>query len=171
MNKKRGQRRNARRNEKEKSDLDLVVDDFVACGRCSFFLAGYRVLHGMEALKEAAEASDDEWLVLRWDMATKQLVQKSYGSRLDIEFYYFDGRCPECQRRFVIEAGEQAVEEEVENGAGMEVDAETATDEVIDIAATTGDDEPSAGEAVAGEDAESWEAPEPSVLRVALTSI
>lgn len=80
--------------------------DFVTCGRCSFFLAGYRALHGVENLEQAAQESEDEWLTLAWDQDTRRLVQSSYGSRLDIEFYYFDGRCPECQRRFVIGAGE-----------------------------------------------------------------
>ena len=84
--------------------------DFIACGRCSFFLAGYRVIHGADELKQAAEASDDEWLTLSWDHETRRLVQSSYGSRLDIEFYYYDGRCPECQRRFVIGAGEDGAE-------------------------------------------------------------
>lgn len=80
--------------------------DFIACGRCSFFLTGYRVLYGMEKLREAAQASDDQWLTLNWSHATRQLVQSSYGNRLDVDFYYFDGRCPECQRRFVIGAAE-----------------------------------------------------------------
>lgn len=86
--------------------------DFFACGRCSFFLAGYRVLHGTEAIEQAAEASSDQWLTLKWDHETRRLVQASYGSRLDIDFFYFDGRCPECQRRYVI--GEEVLEPDVE---------------------------------------------------------
>lgn len=110
MNKKRGRRRK----KKAKTDLDTVIADFVACGRCSFFLTGYRVLHGKEKLREEAETSGDEWLVLTWDHDTRQLVQRSYGSRLDIEFYYYDGRCPECQRRYVIGAKELPIGAEEE---------------------------------------------------------
>lgn len=114
--------------------------DFVACGRCSFFLAGYRVLHGADQLAEAAEASDDEWLALKWDHATRRLVQESYGSRLDIEFYYFDSRCPECQRRFVIGTGEEADSPEAEpEDVGEELEEQA------------------------------WELPEPSMLRMELT--
>lgn len=112
MNKKRGRRRK----KKGKTDLESVIGDFTACGRCSFFLAGYRVLHGADNLAQAAESSDDDWLILNWDHETRRLVQSSYGSRLDIEFYHYDGRCPECQRRFVIDG----VEDEDQTGSEME---------------------------------------------------
>lgn len=138
MNKKRGRGRKPQQGEKEKSELDVVVDDFVACGRCSFFLAGYRVIHGLEALREAAEASGEDWITLRWDHATRRLVQDSYGSRLDIEFYYFDGRCPECQRRFVIgaeDAGAEMVAEEAQ-GDGDEAAWELPEPSMLRVALT-----------------------------------
>lgn len=138
----------------------MVVEDFIACGRCSFFLAGYRVLHGLDALREAAEASD-EWLTLRWDSETKRLVMKSYGSRLDIEFYYFDGRCPECQRRFVI-----AAEGQEQNAAADEASGADAGAALQDDAAESAPVDAEVEEGVV----ENWEAPEPTMLRVALTS-
>lgn len=101
------------------------MEEFVACGRCSFFLAGYRVLHGTEALEQAAQKSDDQWLTLIWDLETRRLVQSSYGSRLDIDFYYFDGRCPECQRRYVI--GEEVLEPEEEQEGAEEQPEEHQT--------------------------------------------
>ena len=94
--------------------------DFIACGRCSFFLAGYRVIHGVEALQRAADESDDDWLRLEWDHETQRLVQDSYGSRLDISFYYYDGRCPECQRRYVICSEEDAIDLESEREESAE---------------------------------------------------
>ena len=111
MNKKRGRRRK----KKGKTELDAVIADFIACGRCSFFLAGYRVIHGIEALRRAAEQSDDEWLQLAWDRQTQRLVQDSYGSRLDVSFYYYDGRCPECQRRYVISPEDDEMSMETED--------------------------------------------------------
>lgn len=81
--------------------------DFVPCGRCSFFLSGYRAIHGLEVLEETAEENDGDWLLLPWNHETRRLVQDSYGNRLDVDLYYIDGRCPECRRRFVYEAGEK----------------------------------------------------------------
>lgn len=127
--------------------------DFVACGRCSFFLAGYRVIHGKDQLEQAIEASDDEWLTLRWDHNTRQLVQSSYGSRLDIEFYYFDGRCPECQRRFVISGGEGSAEP-----VGEELPQESQYEGDAPVLDKTQAEEPA------------WESPEPTTLRMALTT-
>jgi hypothetical protein len=125
LNKKHGRNRQGRRRKKKgKTDLETVMEEFVACGRCSFFLAGYRVLHGTEALEQAAQDSDDQWLTLKWDSETRRLVQSSYGSRLDIDFYYFDGRCPECQRRYVI--GEEVLEPDVDQeGADQEQQEQT----------------------------------------------
>ena len=81
--------------------------NFLACGRCSFFLAGYRVIHGTEELERAASSGEDAWLSLSWDAETRRLTQHSYGCRLDIDLTYFDGRCRECQRRFVVETAEK----------------------------------------------------------------
>lgn len=95
--------RRRRSNSNNSTALQQVLDNFVACGRCSFFLAGYRVLHGVQALEQAAENKSDSWLPLMWDHETRHLVHKSYGNRIDVELYYLDGRCPECQRRFTYE--------------------------------------------------------------------
>lgn len=89
-----------------KPDRQQVQDNFVACDRCSFFLAGYKILHGEESINAAVETSDGRWLTFAWDPQTRQLLQKSYGGRLDIELDYYDSQCPACQRRFVYEQGE-----------------------------------------------------------------
>lgn len=131
MNKKRGRRRK----KKAKTDLESVIADFVACGRCSFFLTGYRVLHGKDQLQHAVETSADRWLALKWNHETRQLVQRSYGSRLDIDFYYYDGRCPECQRRFVIGA-EEAPADQREEDWHEEQQEETADPSTLHMALT-----------------------------------
>ncbi len=82
--------------------LALVQADFVACGRCSYFLAGYRVLHGLPALENAIAASDGEWLILAWNEATRRLMQKSFGCRIDNEWYHYETCCPVCYRRFQV---------------------------------------------------------------------
>lgn len=107
MNKKRDRRR---KNQK-KTALDQVVSDFLPCGRCSFFLSGYRTIHGDDDLQAAAESRDDDWLSLSWNQETRHLVRDSFGGRLDVELYYYNGRCPECQRRFVYRAAEEGEEE------------------------------------------------------------
>lgn len=105
------------------------------------------MLHGSDSLEQAAEESSEQWLALAWDHETRRLVQSSYGSRLDIEFYYYDGRCPECQRRFVIGSGEDVAEPGADPVAEP-VDRQTEH-----------------------EAPESPEPPEPSTLRMALTAM
>ena len=84
----------------------MVVANFLPCGRCSFFLAGYRVIHGVEHLEAAARESDEGWVQLNWNEEVRRLVQQSYGVRLDVDAFHFDSRCPECQRRFIYHEGE-----------------------------------------------------------------
>lgn len=93
-----------------------VIDNFVACDRCSFFLAGYQILHGAAQVEEAIAASDGRWLQLQWNPQTRQLLQKSYGGRLDIALVYYDSQCPACQRRFVFEDEEEEGEGEQQEG-------------------------------------------------------
>lgn len=86
---------------KEVQELEKKMAGFVACGRCSFFLAGYRVIHGLDSVDEALKKSGGKWLHLRWDAQTKELLHKSYGWKLDIGWYHIEACCPECRRRFV----------------------------------------------------------------------
>lgn len=88
-------------------ELEHVLRNFVACNRCSFFLAGYRVIYGLENLETAAGNQADGWLSLTWSEETRQLLQSSYGGRLDTELYYYDGQCPVCRRRFTYQAAEE----------------------------------------------------------------
>lgn len=89
----------------EGGDVQRTMENFYACDRCSFFVAGYRVLHGLESIDQAAAASDGAWLELAWDRPTRLLLEKSYGGQLDVELFYYDGQCPRCQRRYVYDGG------------------------------------------------------------------
>lgn len=77
-----------------------VLQAFTACGRCSFFLAGYKVLHGQEALSAAALALDGDTIILVDDPETRRLLYKSYGWRVEAPELAFRAVCPECRRAF-----------------------------------------------------------------------
>lgn len=87
--------------------VESVLRNFVACDRCSFFLVGYQVIHGRDNLHAAAENRSERWLTLSWDEETRHLLQTSYGGRLDVDLYYYDGHCPACRRRFTYNAGKE----------------------------------------------------------------
>ena len=86
--------------------VDEVVAKFSACGRCCYFLAGYRVVCGVEDLEAAVENSKSGWLELTWNQAMRELVHKSFASRVDVDFFRYEGCCPECRRHFICESGE-----------------------------------------------------------------
>lgn len=72
---------------------------FQSCGRCGLFLSGYRLDHDTQFNQAIGEIEGD-WLPLPWDADMRDLVNKSYGCRTDIETYYLEGTCPECKRAF-----------------------------------------------------------------------
>ena len=97
-------------NKKKKSRKDMaqynqMVSHFAACGRCSYFLAGYRVIHGVEELETAVFNSKAGWLTLAWNDDTRKLLTKSYGIELFSDTYHFDGCCPECGRHYTFQVG------------------------------------------------------------------
>lgn len=77
-----------------------LVENFAACGRCSFFLAGYRVLQGEEGLELALSQTEDEQMPLVWTYDMRDLVVRSYGTRFDGSYLHLNGSCPECGRPF-----------------------------------------------------------------------
>ncbi len=85
---------------------DQVVAHFAACGRCSYFLAGYRVIHGVENLETAVDKSKAGWLSLSWNHAMLDLLSKSFAVEIYADFLHYDGCCPECGRHFVYQAGD-----------------------------------------------------------------
>lgn len=95
---------------KSQSSLRQVADRFAACGRCSYFWAGYKVLCGEEAQETAVNQSDEGWLDLQWNGQMPNLLLESYGIRMDVEFFHYEGCCKECRRRFVYHAPEAEAE-------------------------------------------------------------
>jgi hypothetical protein len=113
----------ARASHKKQLTLQQVTDRFAACGRCSYFWAGYRVVFGADALATAVEQSESGWLDLEWDLQMPELVHKSYGVRLDISHFYYEGCCKECRRIFVYQAAEN---EDESDGFSIEISPRTA---------------------------------------------
>lgn len=86
--------------------LRQVISWFAACGRCSFFLAGYRLICDEDALETAVANRSKKWLTVPWSHDMAELVHKTYGSRIDISCYHFEGQCMECHRRFTYQGAE-----------------------------------------------------------------
>ena len=82
-----------------------VVRQFVACGCCSTFITGYRLLHGVAALEQAISAQQEGEMQLVWDKATRQLITQAYDVRLEPDVILFEMSCRECQRRFSYREG------------------------------------------------------------------
>ena len=87
--------------------MGLLVSDFSACGRCSYFLTGYRVVHGKDGVETAVSTQKGKWLKLEWNHAMRDLISKSYGVLLNVDFYHYDSCCSECSRRFTLKTIEK----------------------------------------------------------------
>jgi hypothetical protein len=73
---------------------------FVACPRCSFFLAGYGLIH--DDLEASMENTAGKWLDLTWSISTRKLLQKSYGVMINQIDSHYEGVCGDCRRVFVF---------------------------------------------------------------------
>lgn len=91
------------RRKKLSSEAVKLVQNFAACGRCSFFLTGYRVLQGEEGLETAVSQQKGDDIPLVWTYAMRDLVARSYGTRFDGTYLHLNGSCPECRRPFTYE--------------------------------------------------------------------
>ncbi|MCA9956628.1 MAG: hypothetical protein KC434_17990 [Anaerolineales bacterium] len=107
---KKQRRQPLRTPRKNQPTVQQVTERFAACGRCSYFWAGYRVLFGLEELETAVAHSKSGWLELLWDEQMTELVVKSYGVPLDNGYYHYDGCCEECRRHFIYEASDNEEE-------------------------------------------------------------
>ena len=96
----------AKTSRKGQPHLRQVTERFAACGRCSYFWAGYRVIFGDEAQETAVAESQSGWLYLDWNLQMPELVHKAYGVRLDISYFHYEGCCKECRRQFIYEMSE-----------------------------------------------------------------
>ena len=126
-------RKKRRNKKKQKSDLKIdaplaeVIECFSACGRCSYFWAGYRVIAGEKVIDTVVKENDPIWLNLPWSHPVRDLVHKSYGIRFDVDYFHHEGSCKECQRQFIYtedlddeQEPEEAAPESVEAPAPSE---------------------------------------------------
>jgi hypothetical protein len=86
---------------RQEADLEDVTHLFMACARCSYFLAGYQLI--FDDLASAVSQSNDNWLTLSWNKPVRLLLQKSFGCLIDVDLLHYAGHCLECQRVFVYE--------------------------------------------------------------------
>ena len=89
---------------RSKLKVEDVIAYFAACGRCGFFLTGYRAAYGQERLETAVAKAKGGWLTFDWGIPLRELVLKSYGSLIEASDFHFDGCCPECRRSFTYHA-------------------------------------------------------------------
>ena len=100
-----------RKGKRATAEYDKMVAHFAACGRCSYFLAGYRVLHGVENLETAVSQSPADKLDLSWNFDMRDLLTKSYGITFDIDHLHIEAVCPECGRQYNYSAGDDKKED------------------------------------------------------------
>jgi hypothetical protein len=103
---KKRRRSSAAKPSKGQPTLRQVTARFAGCVRCSYFWAGYRVIHGVAELETAVAHSKSGWLELEWDQKMPELVYKTYGVRMDISHFHYEGCCKECRRHFIYKAAE-----------------------------------------------------------------
>jgi hypothetical protein len=108
-NSKRSKKRKGKRQQRpiESNIVEAIKAQFAACQRCCYFLGGYTSAHGEEELQTDDPNNLPVWLHLTWDQNTRNLVHKTYGVRLDVDFYHYDGCCIACSRRFIYRADEE----------------------------------------------------------------
>lgn len=94
-------------NKQKATPQDEVLQDFAACPRCSYFWAGYKVIAGDEGIDTAVNQQENGWLTLAWSHPMRELVHKSYGARLDADYFHYEGSCKECARPFAFAAPEE----------------------------------------------------------------
>lgn len=85
----------------DRQTYERTVRRFQACGRCGYLLADCRLALGEEGLQNAILAARQNWLQVDGTETIGAILIRAFGIRLDDGFDYFDGRCPECYRRFV----------------------------------------------------------------------
>lgn len=98
---KRAKLTRSRKND-EPPVLDEVTGQFAACDRCSYFWAGYQLIDQAFAVETAVDPDKPGWLVLISSYPVRDLVYKSFGNRLDLDFFHYEGCCPGCQRPFIF---------------------------------------------------------------------
>ena len=84
-----------------------IVKRFAGCHRCSFFFGGYQAQYSTkDELDAAISDAESGYLNFEWNSEVRTLLCKSFGIQLDVDFYYYEGQCEVCCRRFVFKTGE-----------------------------------------------------------------
>ena len=81
-----------------------VVRFFAPCGRCGYFLTGYRASYGEANFETAVSEEADGWLTLSWGNDIPELFVKSYGRVVEANDVFFASACPECYRALTYAA-------------------------------------------------------------------
>jgi hypothetical protein len=98
---RKAERRGKAQHPGQMSDLEATILALSACPRCSYFVAGYRLIH--DDLEVAAANLSDGWLTLTGGHTTRKLVARSFGVQIDGDVSFYSGCCRECRRVFSIE--------------------------------------------------------------------
>jgi hypothetical protein len=98
----RGEKRQGGRSggKNEPGPMELALRRFQACGRCSYFVADLQIYLGRDTIRAAIEDGSGEWLTVEWADVLRRLARESYIADDDVFYYYYDGTCPECRRRY-----------------------------------------------------------------------
>ena len=86
---------------RDKQVLNDALTRFTSCGLCSLFLAAYRLNYDDADLQSAVNNIGGGWLTLPWDPSIRDLINKTYGCRVDVEGYHFESCCPDCHLPFI----------------------------------------------------------------------
>ena len=80
-------------------DDKAVARSFVACPRCGYFLANYRMIH--DDYETSVSSGHGNWLRLSWGPQIPRLLLESYGCEIDADVDHFEGTCVDCRRNFI----------------------------------------------------------------------
>ncbi len=81
-----------------------VIRYFAPCGRCGYFLTGYRASYGEANFETAVSEETGGWLTLSWGTDIPELFVKSYGRVVEANDVFFTSACPECYRALTYAA-------------------------------------------------------------------
>jgi hypothetical protein len=98
---RRPERRGRTQRPNEISDAEATFLALNACPRCSYFVAGYGLIH--DDLETAVSQLDNGWIQLTGDQSTRQLVASSFGVQIDSDAHFYSGCCRECRRLFTFQ--------------------------------------------------------------------
>lgn len=158
---------------------------FTACVDCGYFFTAYRAHHGVEVVREALKASNqnrDGWIELPWDLRTSELVHRFYAVRSDTQIDHLEFLCDGCQRKFVCaeiddEASTAEMEPESDDAERDESFVDAEEEEATDSVETEDETEDETGDETDEEETavdESVESesprpkPTPRILRIEL---